>query len=540
MVYHKDEGVRLLPYDWFLALERAESAELIASDANIRRYAFLSDSDDAKSNPDRLPIGFTKYDPLSAKATVDEEFACDSAQGASTIPLPQLGFTCAACHTGELHYRGKVLRVEGGPSMQNNLQFFKDVSDALKAMVSDKEKFGRFAGRVLQKPAHKGQTPVELGICVKKYLMKRLSESYNKTYPTYESLFPFPWGFGRLDAFGRGGNTAFGKLDRDNLQPATAPVSIPALWNVVWSYDRVQWNGAIHDLRARYIAQSVGLNAPVRLSGDPSRLFETGFDLKEVDELAKQYRKIIPPAWPSHIFDDDKTEGERATRVLLGKDLYAQRCAGCHVPTMWNADGLDTLHMITLSDIGTDPASLTHFINRVVKTGPLKGVLNADTVPAVKAIEFLTTGIMKQNGLDVSKNRLTSEMAYVARPHAGVWATAPFLHNGSIPNLYLLLSPQEERDAQAKTFCLGDLEFDPEQVGFTLKRPPCAPAESLFDTTLAGNRNTGHEFRSDDRAGNRFSQEQCKALLAHGEQGILGCELTHDDRLSIIEYLKTL
>ena len=196
--------------------------------------------------------------------------------------------------------------------------------------------------------------------------------------------------------------------------------------------------------------------------------------------------------------------------------------------------------MIALADIGTDPASLMRFLDRKVRTGSLRERMKADEVPAAEAIAFLTAEIMKMNGLDASANRLTPERAYLARPHAGVWATAPFLHNGSIPNLYQLLSPQEERDAQAKTFCLGDLEFDPERVGFRLKRPPCAADESLFDTTIPGNLSTGHEFRNDYRIGRRFSRETCKALLEHGEGGILGCELTPGERMAIVEYLKTL
>src|SRR4051795_1200844 len=50
-----------------------------------------------------------------------------------------------------------------------------------------------------------------------------------------------------------------------------------------------------------------------------------------------------------------------------------------------------------------------------------------------------------------------------ARPLNGVWATAPYLHNGSVPSLYWMLKPQSERP---RSFCQGARDFDPEQVGF--------------------------------------------------------------------------
>ena len=50
---------------------------------------------------------------------------------------------------------------------------------------------------------------------------------------------------------------------------------------------------------------------------------------------------------------------------------------------------------------------------------------------------------------------------YKARPLQGAWATAPFLHNGSVPNLYELLSPVTER---SKRFFLGRREYDPVKV----------------------------------------------------------------------------
>lgn len=106
--------------------------------------------------------------------------------------------------------------------------------------------------------------------------------------------------------------------------------------------------------------------------------------------------------------------------------------------------------------------------------------------------------------------------AYKPRPLAGIWATAPFLHNGSVPTLYDLLSPAEERP---KTFQVGSREFDPVNVGIAQ-----TTGFWEFDTTQTGNRNTGHEFK------NPYNGKP--------ERGTIGRLLTRDERMAIIEHLK--
>lgn len=128
---------------------------------------------------------------------------------------------------------------------------------------------------------------------------------------------------------------------------------------------------------------------------------------------------------------------------------------------------------------------------------------------------------------------------YKPRPLAGVWATPPFLHNGSVPNLYELLSPVKCR---SKRFLVGSRDFDPVKVGFVT--PPVdskeckepagdaaiiseqnSPSGFWFDTSLKGNQNTGHEFSD-------------AYVPGDPKPGVIGPALTPDQRLDIIEYLK--
>lgn len=111
-----------------------------------------------------------------------------------------------------------------------------------------------------------------------------------------------------------------------------------------------------------------------------------------------------------------------------------------------------------------------------------------------------------------------SAYAYKARPLNGIWAAAPYLHNGSVPTLYdMLLPPVNEEgvceadECRPTQFQVGSTEFDPVKVGFVTEE---GAMSSLFDTTLKGNSNAGHTFFQD--------------------------QLSPEDRMALIEYLKSL
>jgi hypothetical protein len=131
--------------------------------------------------------------------------------------------------------------------------------------------------------------------------------------------------------------------------------------------------------------------------------------------------------------------------------------------------------------------------------------------------------IQKYNGygaIDLPQVKLV----YKARPLAGVWATAPYLHNGSVPTLYEMLIPADQR---RKKFFVGRKEFDPVRVG--LYAEPLAKNGFWFDTSIPGNLNIGHEFRAGYREYHPGDPPS---------HGVIGPELTEDERWAIIEYLK--
>lgn len=185
--------------------------------------------------------------------------------------------------------------------------------------------------------------------------------------------------------------------------------------------------------------------------------------------------------------------------------------------------------MIHVDKVGTDPLMATNFATRNIDVGPLAQVFGNKKSALSVLSTFVTLTIKDHLGKLTPQERheytgyrlpatkspseeLYELKAYKARPLNGIWATAPYLHNGSIPNLYQLLFPSQ-RDSK---FCVGSQEFDPKNIGFKFKPSKsgkCGKNSTLFDTTLTGNWNTGHNYAKD---------------------------LDDDERMDLLEYLKTL
>jgi hypothetical protein len=107
-----------------------------------------------------------------------------------------------------------------------------------------------------------------------------------------------------------------------------------------------------------------------------------------------------------------------------------------------------------------------------------------------------------------SRSATTAQLlTYKARPLAGVAFTAPYLHNGSVPSMYELLLPPEQR---SRSFYVGNQTFDPVKLGYSTER---AAGATLLDTTQVGNGNAGHVY---------------------------GTTLSDAERYALIEYIKTL
>ena len=122
---------------------------------------------------------------------------------------------------------------------------------------------------------------------------------------------------------------------------------------------------------------------------------------------------------------------------------------------------------------------------------------------------------------------------YKPRPLAGVWATPPFLHNGSVPSIYQMLLPPEQRE---KRFFSGPRDYDPVHLGYVTEMQPQQEHNGYwFDTAKTGNHNTGHGFAATAEQWQAYLDNPKANPLPHG---VIGPVLSHEQRMALIEYLK--
>ena len=534
LFYTTDQGSRIMPLAWMQALTHPDGTPFLADE--LTRYGYLKNP----ATPG-LPVGFTTNDFKGVTA---------------------IGMTCAACHTRQIEVDGTEYRLDGGPGIVDFQSFLADIDTAMGRVVNDGDAFDAFARDVLGAGAS-GTDKATLRIALETW--------YLRYHTLMERALPAdPWGPSRLDAvsmiFNRLSGLDIGPeptyLIPENIQPADAPVRYPFLWNAA-RQDKTQWPGfsdngnAILGL-ARNLGEVYGVSAefhPHRKSGfllsgvnyieDNSANFD---GLKRVEDLIW---KIGAPKWPWQLDDD---------LVQTGKEIFdrgtdAGGCVDCHgIKKGAFRSFSHSTWKTPIQNVGTD-ARECEILNRVVKTGILEG----EQIPFVgtplpaeaPAFDVLATSVLNSilqhtlgffseealesvgedaglvlphevQYLQGAFDRMVGEQmqesnaggascAYEARVMQGIWAAAPYLHNGSVRSLEDLLKPAGER---AKSFRIGPA-YDIESVGL-------AAEQTVFDYTLettgcdqinSGSSNCGHEF---------------------------GTSLPADEKRALLEYLKSL
>lgn len=540
--YFTPQGTQVkgLRYEWFQALELPFSEQRFASPEYLARFGFLVDPQQKASanNPGNLPVGFARH------------------QNPGNVSEHYLDITCAACHTGELRFKGQAVRIDGGsaqhvlPSSVPTLRggsFGQALVASLALTYYNPWKFERFARQVLgdDYEARREQLRKEFKTSLNTFVKVAWNDTHRGLYPTEE-------GPGRTDAFGRIANATFGDaISPANYRVADAPVDYPQLWDM-WTFDWVQWNGSAQQPMARNIGEALGVGATLNFfdaNGQPlqgTARYPSSVRVRDLHAIEETLQQLKPPTWPEDLFGAiDKPLAAR------GRALFAENCAGCHVPRQ-SQEGerwVQHLHMLPVEVIGTDPnaanniashrfdlSALQWDVNELkkmdVKLHPEpKEPLDLSQLSVAKGLAYVTAFVenrayrdaqitpeeeprMDGFGLPIG---VREKVAYKARPLAGVWATAPFLHNGSVPSIYQLLSPQDER---ATTFYKGTLEYDPRHLGY---RTEPFTNGFLFDTRISGNHNSGHEFRAGARG-----------------NGVIGRLLQPEERWALLEYLKVL
>jgi hypothetical protein len=553
--HHADQGTQTfgIPYEWFIALEQPSPSlgapGLLSDPVYLDRYGFIPDNthpDNGNPAKPGLPIGFSYGGPLkdsSGNPILNPQ---------TKVPMTSLGLTCAACHTGRLSYQNITILIDGGPALTNLDKFQNGVGLALFYTRWMPFRFARFADRVLgpgASPAAKSD--------LKAQLIQVLAED-DKILKMQEKVKSrsVEEGYARLDALSRIGNFVF-SVDLDN-NPAnfvaySAPVHFPRIWNSSW-FEWVQYNGSIEDPMTRNAGEALGVRAAVNLTGENGPLFSSSVRVDMLDQMEKLlagkppnfgtgFTGLNSPKWPENILPPIDH-----ALAAKGAVLYKEICQPCHLPPVTEKEFWDSqewkasdssgerhldLEQIPITHLGTDPAEATDMANRRVAIPVKLGILKEDFGTALGELVDSTVNYWYDNQeppisaakrQQMNGNRadhVRALLSYKVRPLTGIWATPPYLHNGSVPNIYALLSPAAERPTK---FYLGNREYDPVNLGY---RTDEFPGGFELDTSIRGNGNSGHEFNDEPKDS------------APKKEGIIGRRLTPNERRALIEYLKT-
>jgi len=292
-----------------------------------------------------------------------------------------------------------------------------------------------------------------------------------------------------------------------------------------------------------------GLTAPLVEMKRGAQLggFESSVMVANLGSIERWISMLRSPKWPEDVLGRlDPAKVERGREIYMGKGAKRVKCVGCHrLVARADQDKAYQSTMVRVPDIGTDPAAANNFLLESRPRfqtpwitgrfeGMKKGVLSGDRYGKTflyrgEALTTVVVGVILGDlffdGLSGAyRSRSVSEATevinpvdklfrYKARPLTGIWATAPYLHNGSVASLAQLLTLEEDRDP---TFCVGNREFDPQNVGFVSEMDGngmCKDDQyksTLLDTSGFGASNSGH---SSDRQGVKLRPEDKEALI---------------------------
>jgi mono/diheme cytochrome c family protein len=535
--YSQDQGSSMIPYNWLAALKQPNGQPFLAD--NLARYGYLTNP----ANTNGLPVGFTVTGPAGAQIA---------------------GMTCAACHTRQITVAGVPYRIDGGPGIVDFQHYLADLDVAVGSVLASDAAFLTFASAVLQSSNPPPNDVLALRAAVDGWYLRYhtlISRALPKTPWGPSRLDAVGMIFNRLTGLDLGPAPSY--LIADNIKVADAPVRYPFLWNAA-RQDFTQWPGFAqngNDLLglARNLGEVYGVFGvfqPIQnvLYTDYLHNNSANFDgLGKLEDLIKQ---IGPPQWPWQV---------DANLAAQGEAIYNRSgsCAGCHgIKTGEFRSIFQETWATPVQNVGTDTREYD-IMAWTAKTGALEGSYPLGSTEPLKANEpaftILTASVLgsiaqhyligsgvfaaaapstaaanertpsQLNGrlppqlrgladafrppAGISRGALAAAAAqapphgaYESRVLQGIWATAPYLHNGSVPSLAELLKKPADR---VKSFKVGPA-YDIVNVGL-------AADQTMFDYELqtgcgdinSGNSNCGHDFGTD------LSAQEKKALLEY-------------------------
>ena len=291
--------------------------------------------------------------------------------------------------------------------------------------------------------------------------------------PVPFDLDGFTSAVGAHDAFGLG----FRVVGAGNLGLNTkfGPQRAPAWWLLHYK-DRIYVDGSAQASGHRSMMATL---VAFGITPDQLAAKEDSF----VD-IAHYIRSLESPCWELTTLD--------APKVARGQKVFEANCARCH-GVHEGPEARYPNNVVTLTEVGTDPIRAQRF--------------RREEATALSASWFGVPPFQSTGG-------------YLSQPLVGIWARAPYFHNGSVPDLMGVLDPSRRPTRWRRVGSGGELaDYDVDRVGFRYEEVSTAPdpntreGRQVYDTTREGMGNAGHTF---------------------------GAPLTDAQRSDLLEYLRSL
>jgi mono/diheme cytochrome c family protein len=353
--------------------------------------------------------------------------------------VPLVGLNCATCHAGTMRAAAGQPRqiVLGMPANQMDLQAY---ARFLTACASDP----RFTDSTLIDAIEKVNPDFGWfdGLVYKLFVIPRTRDGILERAKenAWFDVRP-PQGPGRVDTF----NPYKVLLGIDIRNDRTVgTVDLPSLWNQrIREHLWLHWDGNNNSVEERNKSAAIGAGAT------PDSL-----DLPAMARVGAWIMDLKAPAYPADRID--------AAKAAQGAAVYQRECARCH-----DIGGAMTGQVTPVGEVGTDRERLDSF------TPDLAAKMH--TIGEGRPWQF--SHFRKTDG-------------YANMPLDGIWLRAPYLHNGSVPTLRALLSPEKRPSEFYRAYDV----YDWTDVGFVSSGPDAAREGVLFSTRERGNSNAGHLY----------------------------------------------
>jgi mono/diheme cytochrome c family protein len=551
------QGAHVMPYRWFAALEQPNNEKLFRNSDHMGGLGYLP-MEQSESNPAGLPIGFAM-----SRATTQQEsfvgFTC-AACHTNQIDFDGKSFLIDGAPTLANFVGFFDATVESLNNTYSDTKKFQRFAKRVLGEGYTVTSAGDLKERLFE--VAKGST--------ERQKVNSIPDHYPRDFTSYGRLDAFTNIENAGTAFGLGmlsnRNPAIAPVSYPFLWGTHQS-------NVVQWNGSAPNEPRIVGPMVRNMGQVVGVFGGLtinkaswwqRILGKKA-VYSSTVDFEGLGELEGLVKGLQAPAWNDPASNLPALDIDR---VAAGAILYDTHCSSCHTVvkpenqldnytavmtpvsvlntdpmTAWAAEhnrastGLlkgskakivagdrfrDSTQSINISVNGVVGIALKHprkLINGILITKDVKSsagwrksldeyALNRDSILEDKVEDHDLDG-MVMTTLGTSRN--LKGLKYKARPLNGIWATAPYLHNGSVPNLWQLLLPSDKR---MTSFWVGSYKFDAKHVGFVTDQGKNEfKVMDRNDKVQEGNSNFGH---------------------------LWGTMLSEEERWSLVEYMKSL